>query len=95
MRTALDEYGQQIPEILPTRAPSTAQSLIDRQSAINEIHFPTSEVHRKAAQKRLAFEEFFLLSLGMEMKKEHRDLGGWYSVPSWHRNRGKCSDTVT
>ena len=71
MRNALDEYGQQIPEILPL-ALRQRQGLIDRQSAINEIHFPTSEAHRKAAQKRLAFEEFFLLSLGMEMKKEHR-----------------------
>ena len=71
MRTALDAYGQRIPEILPL-ALRTRQRLIDRQSAINEIHFPTSETHRNAAQKRLAFEEFFLLSLGMEMKKEDR-----------------------
>ena len=71
MRTALDAYGQRIPEILPL-ALRQRQRLIDRQSAINEIHFPTSETHRNAAQKRLAFEEFFLLSLGMEMKKEHR-----------------------
>ena len=71
MRTALDEHGQQIPEILPL-ALRQRQRLVDRQSAINEIHFPTSEAHREAAQKRLAFEEFFLLSLGMEMKKEHR-----------------------
>ena len=71
MRTALDEYGQQIPEILPL-ALRQRQRLVDRQSAINEIHFPTSEAHREAAQKRLAFEEFFLLSVGMEMKKERR-----------------------
>ena len=71
MRTALEVYGQQIPEILPL-ALRQRQGLIDRQSAINEIHFPTSEAHRKAAQKRLAFEEFFLLSLGMELKKEDR-----------------------
>ena len=71
MRTALDAYGEQIPEILPL-ALRQQQSLIDRQSAINEIHFPTSEAYREAAQKRLAFEEFFLLSLGMEVKKERR-----------------------
>ena len=71
MRTALDEYGQLIPEILPL-ALRQRQRLVDRQSAINEIHFPTSEAHREAAQKRLAFEEFFLLSVGMEMKKERR-----------------------
>ena len=71
MRTALDEYGQQIPEILSFEL-RQRQGLIDRQSAINEIHFPTSEAHRKAAQKRLAFEEFFLLSVGMEMKKDRK-----------------------
>ena len=71
MRTALDAYGEQIPEILPL-ALRQQQSLIDRQSAINEIHFPTSEAYQEAAQKRLAFEEFFLLSLGMELKKERR-----------------------
>ena len=71
MRTALDEYGQQIPEIFPLEL-RQRQSLVDRQSAINEIHFPTSEAHRKAAQKRLAFEEFFLLTIGMEMKKDRK-----------------------
>ena len=71
MRTALDTYGQQIPEILPLEL-RQRQGLIDRQSAINEIHFPTSEAHRKAAQKRLAFEEFFLLSVGMELKKDRK-----------------------
>ena len=71
MRTALDEYGEQISEILPLEL-RKRQGLIDRQLAINEIHFPTSEAHQEAAQKRLAFEEFFLLSAGMEMKKEHK-----------------------
>lgn len=71
MRTALDAYGEQIPEILPLEL-RERQGLIDRQLAINEIHFPTSEAHQEAAQKRLAFEEFFLLSVGMETKKEHK-----------------------
>ena len=73
MRTALDAHGQQIPEILPLEL-RKRQGLIDRQLAINEIHFPTSEAHQEAAQKRLAFEEFFLLSVGMEMKKERKTL---------------------
>ncbi len=71
MRTALDAHGQQIPEIFPLTL-RQRQGLIDRQSALNEIHFPTSEAYQEAAQKRLAFEEFFLLSLGMELKKERR-----------------------
>ena len=73
MRTALDAYGQEIPEILPTDL-RKRQGLIDRQLAINEIHFPTSAVYQEAAQKRLAFEEFFLLSAGMELKKERKTL---------------------
>lgn len=71
MRTALDTYGDAIPEILPWAIRKHHQ-LIDRQTAVNEIHFPTSEAHRLAAQKRLAFDEFFLLSLGMELKKDQK-----------------------
>lgn len=71
MRTALDTYGDAIPEILPW-AIRYRHQLMDRQTAVNEIHFPTSEAHRLAAQKRLAFDEFFLLSLGMELKKDQK-----------------------
>ena len=71
MRTALDAYGDAIPEILPVSI-RHRQQLIDRQTAVNEMHFPTSEAHRLAAQKRLAFDEFFLLSLGMELKKNQK-----------------------
>lgn len=71
VRNALDEHGDNIPEILPLLLRKRHQ-LIDRQQAINEIHFPTSEAHQQAAQRRLAFDEFFLLSLGMEMRKDNR-----------------------
>lgn len=71
VRNALDQHGDEIPEILPLRL-RRKHTLIDRQQAINEIHFPTSEAHRQAAQCRLAFDEFFLLSLGMEMRKDNR-----------------------
>jgi ATP-dependent DNA helicase RecG len=71
VRNALDEHGNNIPEILPFSLRQKHQ-LIDRQQAINEIHFPTSEAHQQAAQRRLAFDEFFLLSLGMEMRKDNR-----------------------
>ena len=71
VRNALDAYGNQIPEILPLQL-RKKHELIDRQQAINEIHYPTSEAHRQAAQRRLAFDEFFLLSLGMERRKDNR-----------------------
>ncbi len=68
-RNILDVYGEQIPEILPLSL-RQKHELIDRKQAINEIHFPTSDAHRQAAQRRLAFDEFFLLSLGMELRKD-------------------------
>lgn len=71
VRNTLDEHGDEFPEILPLTL-RKRHALIDRQQAINEIHFPTSESHRQAAQRRLAFDEFFLLSLGMEMRKDNR-----------------------
>lgn len=71
VRNALDQHGDEIPEILPLQL-RKKHTLIDRQQAINEIHFPTSEAHRQASQRRLAFDEFFLLSLGMEMRKDNR-----------------------
>ena len=81
MRTALDEYGQQIPELLPLEL-RQRQGLIDRQSAINEIHFPTSEAHRKAAQKRLAFEEFFSAQRWHGTEKRPQNLTRGYSIPN-------------
>ena len=71
VRNVLNEIGEDIPEILPLQI-RQVNELIDRQQAINEIHFPTSDAHRMAAQRRLAFDEFFLLSLGMEMRKDNR-----------------------
>ncbi len=71
VRNVLNETGEDIPEILPLQI-RQKNHLIDRQHAINEIHFPASDAHRIAAQRRLAFDEFFLLSLGMEMRKDHR-----------------------
>lgn len=71
VRNVLNEIGEDIPEILPLQIRQINQ-LIDRQQAINEIHFPASDAHRMAAQRRLAFDEFFLLSLGMEMRKDNR-----------------------
>ncbi len=71
VRNALDQHGDEISEILPLSL-RKKHTLLDRQQAIHEIHYPSSEAHRQAAQRRLAFDEFFLLSLGMEMRKDNR-----------------------
>ena len=68
-KAVIDEYLEGYPEILPLDIRQTHQ-LIDRRTAIGEIHFPASEAHHQAARKRLAFDEFFLLELGLELKKQ-------------------------
>lgn len=51
-----------IPEILPQNL-LTQESLIDRNQALKEIHFPSSIQNLEQARERLAFEELLLLNL--------------------------------
>ncbi|MDE0297391.1 MAG: ATP-dependent DNA helicase RecG [Candidatus Poribacteria bacterium] len=69
INSVLDEYGELCPEILPLDI-RQRQRLIDRRTATAEIHRPATDSYRKAARKRLAFDEFFLLELGLELRKK-------------------------
>ena len=73
INNALDEYGGIFPEFLPLEIRKRLQ-LIDWKTAIKEIHCPASNSHCKAARKRLAFDEFFLLELGLELKKKRWEI---------------------
>lgn len=68
-KTVVDGYAEGYPEILPLDIRQRNQ-LIDRCTAIQEVHFPSSEGYKDAARRRLAFDEFFLLELGLELKKQ-------------------------
>ena len=68
-KTVVDGYAAGYPEILPLDLRQRNQ-LIDRCTAIQEVHFPSSEGYKDAARRRLAFDEFFLLELGLELKKQ-------------------------
>ena len=69
MKSVLNEYGDMSPEILPLDIRRRLQ-LIDRTTALKEVHYPRSNSYRQAARNRLAFDEFFLLELGLELKKQ-------------------------
>ena len=69
-KVVLDGYAEGYPEILPLDLRQRNQ-LIDRCTAIQEVHFPSSDGYKDAARRRLAFDEFFLLELGLELKKQH------------------------
>ena len=68
-KTVVDGYAEGYPEVLPLDIRQRNQ-LIDRCTAIQEVHFPSSEGYKDAARRRLAFDEFFLLELGLELKKQ-------------------------
>ena len=58
----LKKYLDEIQEIIPS-AILKRQNLIDAQAAIQELHFPDSFEKIKEAQKRISFEEMFLIQL--------------------------------
>ncbi|MEN9220089.1 MAG: ATP-dependent DNA helicase RecG [Thermostichales cyanobacterium BF4_bins_65] len=66
---ALD-HVQAIPDPLPAEIKQHHQ-LPDRWWAIQQIHFPDSGVNLQAARRRLVFDEFFLLQLGLLHRRWH------------------------
>jgi len=62
MSQLLKNYLKSIPETIPN-AILKRQKLINIQSAIKELHFPDNLESTKLAQKRMAFEEMFLIQL--------------------------------
>ena len=68
-KAVVDGYAGSCPEILPLDIRQRNQ-LIDRCTATQEVHFPSSDAYKEAARRRLAFDEFFLLELGLELKKQ-------------------------
>ncbi len=72
-KTVLDAYADQIPEYLP-RSIRERQQLLDRSTAVRYIHFPESKSLLDAAHMRIAFDEFFLLELGLALRKQRWEI---------------------
>ncbi|MCX6766558.1 MAG: ATP-dependent DNA helicase RecG [Candidatus Moranbacteria bacterium] len=62
MSQLLKVYLKEIPEIVPN-AILKRQKLLGAEEAIKELHFPSSLEKVKEAQKKIAFEEMFLIQL--------------------------------
>jgi len=69
--TALDEP---LPEILP-EAIRKAYGLMDISQAIQEVHMPESFGNFEEARRRLAFEEFFIMQMGIALAGKERKRG--------------------
>lgn len=69
-------WAERVPEFLPDAVRESAQ-LVPLQEALIQIHFPDTEELLHSAQRRFAFDEIFLLQLGViRQKRQWQGLTG-------------------
>jgi len=61
-------WAPRVADPLPSTLRQSAQ-LLDLPTALQQAHFPDSDQHLKSARHRLAFDEIFLLQLGVLQQK--------------------------
>lgn len=78
MKIVVDSYAHLYPEILPDYI-IKSRSFIPLDKALKEIHFPSQESDisllnngRTSAHRRIIFNEFFLLELGLALRKQDK-----------------------
>ena len=64
----VDRYSAMIPDYLPAWIRSEGK-LIPLPDAVSHIHYPESDTALDAAHRRLAFDELFLIQLGMQERR--------------------------
>ncbi len=69
MHQAVNEWAPRVPDPLPPTLREEA-ALPDLPTALQQVHFPDSWDDLRAAQRRLAFDEVFLLQLGVLRQRE-------------------------
>ena len=67
---AVNFYANRVPDFLPAAILSKA-GLINLSTALHQIHYPDSFITLTNAQRRLAFDEIFLLQLGVLQQKRN------------------------
>ena len=67
--TALEQFEPIIENIIPSEI-MLRQDLLDRKTALRQIHFPESEETFEKARRTIVFEEFFLLQLKLALLRE-------------------------
>jgi len=70
LKPAIDQWVMQLDEFLPDDLMKRLK-LLNRQTAIRQAHYPADEAAKDAARRRLAFDELFLLQLGVLNKKRN------------------------
>ncbi len=68
MKPTVDYWSMRLPDHLPSEI-SESQHLMDLETAISQIHFPDNDGMLDRARRRLAFDEVFLLQLGLLIQR--------------------------
>ncbi len=68
MKDFIDKWAGDVPEFLPDDI-KKRNDLLDLPAAIAQAHYPESETTKDRARVRLAFDELFLLQLGVMSRK--------------------------
>jgi ATP-dependent DNA helicase RecG len=71
MKPAIDTWARQLDDYLP-KALRSRLRLLDLPEAVIQAHYPEDETKKDEARKRLAFDELFILQLGVLNKKRLR-----------------------
>jgi ATP-dependent DNA helicase RecG len=69
MKTIVDRYAPALPEHLPENI-RQRHKLIGASHAVRDYHFPANFGAKELARKRLAFDEFFMIQLGVLLKRQ-------------------------
>jgi ATP-dependent DNA helicase RecG len=68
MKEVVDRWAGQVPDFLPASL-RTRCELLELPQAINQAHYPEDDDAKDKARVRLAFDELFLLQLGVMSRK--------------------------
>jgi ATP-dependent DNA helicase RecG len=64
IKHAVDAWGDDLPDFLPAGVRRETE-LMHLGEALSQIHFPDNQLRLEQAHRRLSFDEFFLLQLGV------------------------------
>jgi len=92
IKNVVDQYAPSVPDHLPSDIKSR-QQLPDLSASIQNYHYPADLEAREKARRRLAFDEFFLIQMGVltkrrewqeerpaiAMRPDHDLLDSWYN----------------
>jgi len=69
MKRLTDGWAARLEDPLPERV-RAARGLVPLSRAISTAHFPESEAERTTARRRLVFDDFFLLEVGLAIRRQ-------------------------